>query len=134
SDPARNRRAEPSPRNVLMRPRFLRLPFLALLLMAGRVALAADPVGTWAVDTAALRDEYRRLMETDLADMPAAQRAQTEAVLPGRLDEMAHRSAGTADFRPDGTVVLEDYEGQRRTGRWSLGADGVHVESGDEPP
>ncbi len=66
--------------------------------------------------------------------MPAAQRAQTEAVLPGRLDEAIRRSAGTAEFRPDGTVVLEDDQGQQRTGRWFLEGGRVRLlPGGDEP-
>jgi hypothetical protein len=112
----------------------LLLALAALLLSAGKPTLAADPVGSWAVDTAALRGELERLMRADIARMPAAQRPQTEAVLPGRLDHMAHRSAGTAEFRPDGTVLLEDHLGQRRTGRWSLEGDRVRLLSEDEPP
>jgi hypothetical protein len=105
-----------------------------LLSLIGGTALAADPVGGWVVDTAALRAELEPLLRADVARMPAAQRPQTEAVLPGRLDQMVHRSAGTAEFRPDGTVLLEDYQGRRRTGRWSLEGDRVRLLSEDEPP
>jgi hypothetical protein len=119
--------------------RFFRRPplvatILVLLLVIGGTALAADPVGRWAVDTAALRGELERLLRADIARMPAVQQAQTEAVLPGRLDQMVHRSAGTAEFHPDGTVLFEDNQGQRRTGRWTLEGDRVHLLSEDEPP
>jgi hypothetical protein len=107
---------------------------LVLILLIGETALAADPVGRWAVDTAALRGELERLLRADIARMPSVQQAQTEAVLPGRLDQMVHRSAGTAEFHPDGTVLLEDNQGQRRTGRWTLEGDRVHLLSEDEPP
>jgi hypothetical protein len=73
-------------------------------------------------------------MQADIATMPAEQRAKTEAVLPGRVDEMVHRSEGTAEFRPDGTVLFEDYEGQRRTGRWTLEGAHLRVSKPDEPP
>ncbi len=117
-----------------LRPPLVAALLLLLLPMTGGAALAADPVGGWAVDTAALRAELEPLMRADVARMPAAQRAQTEAVLPGRLDQMVNRSAGTAEFRPDGTVLLEDYQGRRRTGRWSLEGDRVRLLSEDEPP
>ena len=123
----------PTPRPSL-RPPLIAALSLLLLPISG-AALAADPVGGWAVDTAALRAELEPLLRADVARMPAAQRAQTEAVLPGRLDHMAHRSAGTAEFRPDGAVLLEDYLGQRRTGRWSLEGGRVRLlPGGDEPP
>lgn len=122
----------PTPRPSL-RPPLIAALSLFLFPVSG-AALAADPVGGWAVDTAALRAELEPLLRADVARMPAAQRAQTEAVLPGRLDQMVNRSAGTAAFRPDGTVLLEDYQGQRRTGRWSLEGDRVRLLSEDEPP
>ena len=116
----------------------LRPPLVAALLLLlpliGGTALAADPVGGWAVDTAALRAELEPLMRADVARMPAAQRAQAEAVLPGRLDEAVRRSAGTAEFRPDGTVLLEDNLGQRRAGRWSLEGGRVRLLGEDQPP
>ena len=120
----------PTPRPSL-RPPLIAALSLLLLPISG-AASAADPVGGWAVDTAALRAELEPLLRADVARMPAAQRAQTEAVLPGRLDEMAHRSAGRAEFRPDGTVLLEDYLGQRRTGRWSLEGDRVRLLPGED--
>ena len=122
----------PTPRHSL-RPPLIAALSLLLLPISG-VALAADPVGGWAVDTAALRAELEPIVRADVARMPAAQRAQTEAVLPGRLGEMARRSAGTAEFRPDGTVVLDNCAGQRRTGRWSLEGDRVRLLSEDQPP
>ena len=121
----------PTPRPSL-RPPLIAALSLLLLPISG-AALAADPVGGWTVDTAALRAELEPLLRADVARMPAAQRAQTEAVLPGRLDQMVNRSAGTAEFRPDGTVLLEDYQGRRRTGRWSLEGDRVRLLSEDEP-
>ena len=108
--------------------------FLVVVLLIGETAFAADPTGRWAVDTAALRVELERLLRADIARMPTAQQPQTEAVLPGRLDQMVHRSAGTAEFHPDGTVLFEDSQGQRRTGRWTLEGDRVHLLSEDEPP
>lgn len=101
------------------------LPLAAvLLLLTGAVALGEGPVGSWAVDTAALRGEFERILRADIARMPPAQRPPTEAVLPGRLDDLVHRSAWVAEFRPDGTVLIEDYVGHR-TGSWAV--DGAHI-------
>jgi hypothetical protein len=117
-------------------PHALRHPaFIAVLLAAlvGRTALAADPVGSWAVDTAALRAELERFLRADIARMPKVQQPQTEAVLPGRLVEMVRRSAGTVEFRRDGAVLFEDDQRQRRRGRWTLEGDRVHLQSEDGP-
>lgn len=116
-------------RPMSIRP-FRRLP-LALgsaLLLAGRVALAADPVGSWAVDTAALKAELERLVQADLARMSASERAQMGPALAGQLDELVRRSAGTAEFRRDGTVLLQgSHDGTRQTGRWTLDGDRVRL-------
>ena len=89
-----------------------RLPLLALLLLlVGGMARAADPVGTWAVDEDAFRRELQRIMQAELARLPAAERTQVEGAIAAQLDQMVRRGAGTAEFRADGTVLFEEVEG-----------------------
>ena len=51
----------------------------------------------------------------------------------GRGDDGAHadtakgRLSGTAEFKPDGTVVFVDGKGRRRTGRWTQEGDTIHA-------
>jgi hypothetical protein len=122
----------PTPRPLL------RLVAVLLLTRGTTLAVAAmaaaGPVGTWIVDTTALRGELERLMRADLPEMPADQQARTEAVMPGRIDEIVHRGAGTVEFRPGGTAVLEDYEAQRRDGRWTLDGNRVRLLTAEDPP
>jgi hypothetical protein len=73
-------------------------------------------------------------MQADLARMPTSERAQMEAMMAGQLDEMVRRSAGTAEFRPDGTVLFEGVEGDRQTGRWTIEGDRMRLVTEGDPP
>src|SRR5689334_16577308 len=106
----------------------------ALLLLGAGAALAASPVGTWTLDEAALRDAIRQKVEAQLATLPPEKRAQAEAMLGHRPDQAKGRLSGTAEFKPDGTVVFVDGKGRRRTGRWTQDGNTIHAkgESGQD--
>jgi hypothetical protein len=106
----------------------------ALLLLGAGMTLAASAVGTWTLDEAALRDAIRQRMEAELAKLSPEKRAQAEAMLGHRPDEVKGRLSGTAEFKPDGTVVFVDGKGRRRTGRWTQDGNTIHAhgESGQD--
>ena len=110
----------------------LRLPLFAalgaaLVLLGAGVALAASPVGTWTLDEAALRDSIRQKVEAKLAKLSPEKRAQAEAMMGHMPDTAKGRLSGTAEFKPDGTVVFVDGKGRRRTGRWTQEGDTIHA-------
>jgi hypothetical protein len=116
-------------------PRSLRACVAALLfLVAGGTAFAASAVGTWTLDEAALRDAIRQRVEAELAKLPPEKRAQAEAMMGHPPDAAKGRLSGTAEFKPDGTVVFVDGKGRRRTGRWTQDGDTIHAhgESGQD--
>jgi hypothetical protein len=100
---------------------------VVLLLLGAGVALAASPVGTWTLDEAALRDAIRQKVEAKLAKLSPEKRAQAEAMMGHMPDTAKGRLSGTAEFKPDGTVVFVDGKGRRRTGRWTQEGDTIHA-------
>src|SRR3954454_16640846 len=110
----------------------LRLPAFAalgaaLVLLGAGVALAASPVGTWTLDEAALRGSIRQKVEPNLAKLSPEKRAQAEAMMGHMPDTAKGRLSGTAEVKPDGTVVFVDGKGRRRTGRWTQEGDTIHA-------
>ena len=113
-------------RSRLRLPSFATLGAAFIVLGAG-VALAASPVGTWTLDEAALRDAIRQKVEAKLAKLSPEKRAQAEAMMGHMPDTAKGRLSGTAEFKPDGTVVFVDGKGRRRTGRWTQEGDTIHA-------
>ena len=108
-----------------------------LFTMPGGAAFAADQsdvVGTWSVDTAALRERMAQMVEQQLANMPAAQQARARMMMAAQLDQMVASMAGRADFRADGSVEFTSPNEEASSGTWSLEDDVLRFQRDERAP
>lgn len=97
--------------------------FLLLGLAPAHAADESDVVGTWAVDTAALRSQMETMMVAQLAQLPESQRGPAMAMVQGQLDQMVGQMEGQAEFMADGTVTFTSATDPATYGTWSLQND-----------
>ena len=110
-------------KKTLMLKHTLIATFLLLGLAPAHAADESDVVGTWAVDTAALRSQMESMMEAQLAQLPESQRGPAMAMVQGQLDQMVGQMEGQAEFRPDGTVTFTSATDPATYGTWSIEND-----------
>lgn len=109
--------------------------FLSVIGSQGSLAAdASDVVGTWSVDTAALRERMAQMVEGELGNLPEDQQHRARAMMAAQLDQMVAGMAGQAEFRPDGTVLFTSPNQDDSAGTWSLEDDVLRFQRDERAP
>ncbi len=100
--------------------RMIRFLFVVLAWGLGflSVAAAESPVGTWVIDSQAMRGQMRKMVEKQLADLTPEQRKLAESMIDAQMDQVLAEMKGSAEFRADGSVVFRDEKGREDLGVW----------------